>query len=81
MSTAEFNATRQALLQWIGNTNDERLIHILETFRLSFKTEKTDWWDELSEEDKLGIARGLKDVEEGRVLSSHDFWRELKNGQ
>jgi hypothetical protein len=81
MNTAEFNAARHELLQWIGNTTDERLIRMLETLRLSFRSERTDWWEDLSEEDKLGIARGLKDAEEGRVLSSKDFWNELKNGE
>ena len=37
-----------------------------------------DWWEDLSIEQIKGIERGLKDIEEGRVIS-HDEVR-LKFG-
>jgi predicted transcriptional regulator len=29
----------------------------------------SDWWDELDQQEKDSIERGLKDIEEGRVHS------------
>lgn len=80
MSTAEFNSTRNDLVQWIGSSTDERLIELLNSIRLSFKTKNADWWDDLSTVDKEGIERGLKDIKAGNTHSSQEFWRKLKDG-
>jgi predicted transcriptional regulator len=33
---------------------------------------KQDWWNDLTEQQKLGIQRGLKDIDEGRIVSHSD---------
>jgi predicted transcriptional regulator len=38
-----------------------------------------DWWDNLSEEQKLHIIEGIEDAENGRTISSEEFWDRLKN--
>ncbi len=81
MSTAEFNSTRNELLQWIGSSSDERLIELLNSIRLSFKAKNADWWDDLNTVDKEGIERGLKDMQAGNTHSSSEFWKKLKNGE
>lgn len=41
---------------------------------------KNDWWDDLSEAQKQYINEGLVDAENGRTVSSNEFWSTLKNG-
>jgi hypothetical protein len=37
-------------------------------------------WDNLSEFQKQQINAGLDDIKNGRILSSEEFWDQLKNG-
>jgi hypothetical protein len=37
-------------------------------------------WDNLSEFQKQQIGAGLDDIKNGRVISSEEFWNQLKNG-
>jgi len=41
---------------------------------------KNDWCEELSHSQKENIELGLKDFEEGRTISSKEFWNRLKHG-
>lgn len=41
---------------------------------------KNDWWEELSTSQKENIKMGLKDLNEGRTISSKEFWNRLKHG-
>lgn len=43
------------------------------------KEKSKDWWDELSESQKVQINEGLEDVKKGRVMSSAEFWARLKS--
>ena len=49
-------------------TNDSSMIEKLKSIRDDYK-KSTDWWGEISLEDKESIERGLKDINEGRVHS------------
>jgi hypothetical protein len=40
---------------------------------------KNDWWDELSENQKEILQNGIDEIENGNVISSTEFWKELKN--
>jgi len=40
-----------------------------------------DWWDDLSEDQKQNILKGIADIEAGRVMLSEEFWRRLKGGK
>lgn len=51
----------------------ETIKQILKAIEVDFveDTTESDWWNELSEAQKNSIEIGLKDIEEGRVVS-HD---------
>jgi hypothetical protein len=36
------------------------------------RSENKDWWNELTEQQSLGIQRSLQDIDEARVVSHHD---------
>jgi hypothetical protein len=77
MSTADLNQIKLNLIAWINQISDADLISLLEGIRSS--RSKGDWWDDLSSQQKKIILSGLKDAEEGNLISSRMFWKRLKN--
>ncbi|MEO8150140.1 MAG: hypothetical protein ABI723_21075 [Bacteroidia bacterium] len=68
-------AAKLSLIEKILQTKEESIIAGLQEF---FSTETTDHWDELSEEDKASIERGINDIENGRKISLEDFLNKYK---
>jgi len=79
MNAAEFNSTRQELIQWIGSLNDVSLLNFLNSVRMSRTEPDKDWWEDMTEEQKKNIEMGLKDLNEERTMSSEEFWKRMKN--
>ena len=44
---------------------------------LPTKKEETDWYDELTTEQKEDIELGLKDLDEGRIISNEEVQKEI----
>ena len=78
MSTMEFNLLREELAQWVSSLDDSSLLNLLNSIKLSRSKTDIDWWDELTEDQKKNIQLGLKDLEEGRIMSSQAFWKRLR---
>ncbi len=77
MSAAEVNGIKLNLIAWINQLSDVDVISFLDGLRKS--RAKEDWWNELSDAQKKQILDGLKDAENGKLISSDDFWKKLKN--
>lgn len=56
-------AKKYKLIEWITNIQDTKLID-----KLVKIAEDSDWWDNISKEEKASIERGLKDLDEGRSV-------------
>ena len=66
------NVVKEELVEWISKPGNEDL---LETLKLMKEASSDgDWYDELSQDEKASIKRGLEDQEEGKTLSSREFW-------
>lgn len=53
-----------ALIQWLTSLNDASLIDKI----LELKQKETkDWWNEISDEEKESIEKGLSDAESGKL--------------
>lgn len=52
------------LIQWLSTLNDESIIEKLMKLR---ESEKTDWWKEISKEEKNSIEQGIKDADSGKL--------------
>lgn len=78
MSVAEIKKTKLDLIAWIEQLSDVNMLTVLDGLRNS-RSDK-DWWDDLNENQQQHITEGLNDAENGRVVSSEDFWNKLKNG-
>ena len=56
------------LIEWLIRLNDNSLIDYLNSLKDSEKS-STDWWEDLSSEQKKSINRGIKDIDGGRIHS------------
>lgn len=63
-------AIKLELIEWLSKLEDEETINNLKIVKDSNES-KVDWWNDLTEEQKSGIERGLRDIDEGRVIP-HD---------
>jgi predicted transcriptional regulator len=77
MSITEVQETKTNLKAWIDQLSDNNMLSMLDGLRTS-NSDKISW-EELSEYQRENINEGLNDIENGRVMSSEEFWRRLKN--
>ncbi len=61
---------KDKLSEWIQSETDEELIEFLST--LKKQREQTDWWEKLSNTEKI-IQKGIDDADSGRVIPSKKF--------
>jgi len=61
------------LIQWLSTLNDESIIEKVMRLR---ENEKTDWWKEISKEERKSIEKGIQDADSGK-LNSHSEGKKL----
>ena len=54
------------LIDWIANLRDDSIIERIKM--LKENQSGVDWWDEITEEEKAAIEKGLEDVKAGRLV-------------
>lgn len=69
-------AIKLELIEWLTQLNDEDTIEYLKIVKDS-KTDG-DWWEDLSLEQKTGIERGLKDIDEGRITPHEEVKKRFR---
>ncbi len=60
------------LIKLIENTDD---LSVIENIKNFFKTEKKDWWDELSEVQKFEIEESDREIDRGEYVLYEDFMK------
>ncbi|HEY3389334.1 MAG TPA: hypothetical protein VGK38_07175 [Prolixibacteraceae bacterium] len=70
-------AIKLELIEWLAKLDDYETLDYLKLIK-DAKVSQEDWWYGLSEEQKEGLERGLKDIDEGRVTPHEDV--KLKYG-
>ena len=63
-------ALKLELIEWLAHLDDDDTIIYLKIVKDSSET-GSDWWQDLTDEQKAGIERGLEDIDAGRV-TPHD---------
>jgi len=65
--TNDLNLEKEKLeiIKWVTELQDDSAIEKLRMLRNNPK--KTDWWDEVSDEEKNAVDKGLEDIKAGRV--------------
>jgi len=64
--------TKSQLAEWIIQLDNPELLETISAIKES--VESGDWYNELNSLQKDSIRRGQNDHEQGRTLSSEDFW-------
>ena len=64
-------AIKLELIEWLTKLDDQDTIQYLKVVKDSSSDER-DWWNTLSDQQKQGVERGIKDIEEGRVTSHEE---------
>ena len=67
----DIQTTKIELAQLLLNTDD---VSVLNKIKSIFKTEKKDWWDELSKEQQDEIDEGCAQIDRGEYYT----WEEVK---
>ncbi|MFA5649712.1 MAG: hypothetical protein WC914_01030 [Proteiniphilum sp.] len=60
------DAIKMGLIEWLIQLEDDEMINYLKVVKES-DNGCDEWWDNLTDEQKTGIERGLKDIDEGRT--------------
>jgi len=66
------NALKLELIQWLAGLEDKNVLQTL--FHYKHISEKSDWWDDLTLEQRKKVEKGLADIKAGRVVSSKEVW-------
>jgi hypothetical protein len=61
-----------------NNAKAIALINYLKTLDFVELKEESDWWDDISAEDKASIEKGLDDLKEGRVFSDEEVRNSIR---
>jgi len=61
------DAIKLELIEWLTRLEDNQTIEYLKLIKDTSEND-SDWWHDLSGEQREGIKRGLKDIDEGRVI-------------
>lgn len=77
MSTAEL---KTSLHQLIDVTTDSSVLKAVYTLlSKAVKAEAEDWYDELSDEEKASIQRGLDDLNHGRTATHEEAMKRVND--
>jgi predicted transcriptional regulator len=60
-----FEKEKLEIIKWVATLKDDTSIERLRMLRK--KNLKSDWWNEISEEERSAIDKGIEDVKAGRV--------------
>jgi hypothetical protein len=59
-------AVKLELITWMAKLTNQETINYLKIIK-DESSKGGDWWDDLTNAQKAGIDRGLKDLDEGRI--------------
>ncbi len=62
------------LIEWLTKLNDIETLNYLKVVKESTFVNH-DWRDDLTEQQTQGIQRGLKDIDQGRIVSHEEVKR------
>ena len=77
MANTDLNKKKLDLIAWIYQLSDESFLDFLTGLKKS--NSKSDWWTDLSEDQKQLILKGIEEVDAGKTVSSALFWKKLNN--
>ena len=75
----DFNieSKKLALIQWLTSLNDVSMIDKILELK---QKESKDWWNEISDEEKESIEKGLSDAKSGNLKPHLKLEKNMKSG-
>ena len=70
----DIQAEKIQLIEWLASLNKPSVIKKL----LALKEKEKDWWDEISDEEKAEIKKGLAQANRGQVVPHHKVMDKYK---
>ena len=65
MNNLNVDKEKLEIIKWVTSLKDDTAIERLRMLRV--KPKKLDWWNEITDEEKTAIDKGLADIKAGRV--------------
>jgi predicted transcriptional regulator len=62
----DIQAEKLKLIEWLKSLSDQSIIEKLKLFKDNL-SDKSDWWESLSDDEIQSIDEGLKDIEAGHT--------------
>ena len=60
-------AVKLELIEWLTKLEDSETIEYLKIVKDS-RESNHDWWNDLTKEQKNGIEKGLRDIDQGKIV-------------
>ena len=70
----DMQAEKLGLIQWLAQLSDESMIAKIKALR----NEKSDWWDDISLEEKAEIEEGLLQADKGELKPHSEIRKKYK---
>jgi len=71
-------ALRSDLHNMIDKITDSNILNAVKTLLSEKAATQTDWWDEISDEERAEIKEGLAETEKGEVISHEEVMAKYK---
>ncbi|MCF8307630.1 MAG: hypothetical protein K9I68_01335 [Bacteroidales bacterium] len=69
---------RADLHNMIDKISDREILQAIKTLLSEKATTKTDWWDNISDEERAEIKQGLSEADNGEVTLHEEVMRKYK---
>lgn len=69
-------ALKNNIHELVVNTRDIEILEMVEIYFQSLVSNE-DWWDKTNSKERQLIHKGMKDIQEGRVLSNEEVRNQL----
>ena len=69
------NVLRKQVKKFVDNAEEKELIMIYRMFEV---VQETDWWNEIGEEEKVSIEKGLKQLDQGKGIPHEEVVKKYK---
>jgi len=62
---------KKEIIDWLSSLDDKATLEYLKVVK-DTESQTSDWWNDLTNEQKTKIHAGLKDLKEGNVISHQE---------
>jgi len=71
-----YEALKLELIEWLTKLEDSETIEYLKNVK-DLKSSDHDWWEDLTQEQKKGIEKGLQDIDQGRTVPHEEVKKNM----